>query len=129
MSRIVPVDKTHLSTMTWGTVTHQAPELLKEHRLTPAGDVYAFGVLLWEMVHPEKKVYGEHSNTPWAIVQHVLDGGRPVFVQQPLPGPYIRLAQRCWAANPKARPTFQEIVQLLSDVPTDLSEDEHVESW
>ena len=45
------------------------PFFFQEHRLAPAEDLYVFGVLLWEMVHPDKKVYGEHSNTPWAIVQ------------------------------------------------------------
>ena len=36
-------------TETVGTVTHQPPELLREGLLTPAADVWAFGVLLWSV--------------------------------------------------------------------------------
>ena len=38
-----------ISTGTFGTVTHMPPELLTTGRLSKAVDVYAFGVLLWEM--------------------------------------------------------------------------------
>ena len=38
-----------MRTQTFGTVTHMPPELLTDGRLTKAGDVYAFGVLLWGM--------------------------------------------------------------------------------
>jgi serine/threonine protein kinase len=38
-----------ISTGTFGTVTHMPPELLTTGRLSKSVDVYAFGVLLWEM--------------------------------------------------------------------------------
>ena len=38
-----------VDTDTYGTVTHMPPELLMEGKLTKSADVYAFGVLLWEM--------------------------------------------------------------------------------
>ncbi len=38
-----------ISTGTFGTVTHMPPELLTTGRLSKKVDVYAFGVLLWEM--------------------------------------------------------------------------------
>ena len=38
-----------VSTGTFGTVTHMPPELLTTGRLSKSVDVYAFGVLLWEM--------------------------------------------------------------------------------
>eukprot|EP00879_Flechtneria_rotunda_P024348 GHRR01025807.1.p1 GENE.GHRR01025807.1~~GHRR01025807.1.p1 ORF type:complete len:558 (+),score=172.49 GHRR01025807.1:730-2403(+) len=34
----------------YGTITHMAPETIKEGLLGPACDVYAWGVLLWEMI-------------------------------------------------------------------------------
>lgn len=36
---------THVETGSYGTPTHAAPELLREGRLSPAVDVFAFGVL------------------------------------------------------------------------------------
>jgi serine/threonine protein kinase len=32
-----------------GTLTHMAPELLLQGRASKASDVYAFGILLWEL--------------------------------------------------------------------------------
>ena len=40
-----------VETQTTGTVTHMPPELLMEGLLTKAGDVWAFGILMW-WVHP-----------------------------------------------------------------------------
>lgn len=42
-----------VDTDTYGTVTHMPPELLMEGKLTKSADVYAFGVLLWEMYSGE----------------------------------------------------------------------------
>ena len=36
-----------VATQTMGTVTHMPPELLMEGLLTKAGDVWAFGILMW----------------------------------------------------------------------------------
>ena len=36
-----------VETQTMGTVTHMPPELLMEGLLTKAGDVWAFGILMW----------------------------------------------------------------------------------
>ena len=47
LSRTLKVGQTHRSTRTVGTVTHMPPELLRLGKLSPAGDVYAFGIILW----------------------------------------------------------------------------------
>eukprot|EP00798_Chlamydomonas_sp_ICE-L_P009856 gene9856-7747_t len=44
LSRALAEDQTHLSTRTMGTVSHMAPELLRSGKLSPAADVYAFGI-------------------------------------------------------------------------------------
>ncbi len=36
---------THVDTGSYGTATHAAPELLRQGRLSPAVDAYAFGIL------------------------------------------------------------------------------------
>lgn len=45
MSRSIGVMATHLTTKSFGTVTHMPPELLMHNQLKRAGDVYAFGVM------------------------------------------------------------------------------------
>ncbi len=32
-----------------GTVTHMPPELIEEGKVYPQGDVYSFGILMWEV--------------------------------------------------------------------------------
>lgn len=67
-----------------------------------------------------KGVYDDVGSTmaqQWVIAQRVVDTGmRPVFTAPAVPGPYVKLAQRCWSTDPAQRPTFSEIVQLLEAV-------------
>lgn len=50
LSLALDPDSTHISQMHAGTLTHMAPELLLHGRASKASDVYAFGILLWELV-------------------------------------------------------------------------------
>lgn len=40
---------THRSTTSLGTITHMSPEVLRSGRLSKAADVYAFGIMMWEV--------------------------------------------------------------------------------
>lgn len=53
LSRVLK-DKNHIKTQTFGTVTHMPPELLAKGTLSPSSDVYAVGVLMWEIFTGEK---------------------------------------------------------------------------
>jgi hypothetical protein len=54
LSRVLQDDKNHIKTQTFGTVTHVPPELLSKGTLTTKADVYAIGVLMWELYTAEK---------------------------------------------------------------------------
>ena len=59
--------ETHVSALTGqGTLTHMAPELLLHGHISKRGDVYAFGILLWELFTGEKAFRG----TPKALLPH-----------------------------------------------------------
>ena len=45
LSRALSQGASHLSTRTYGTVTHMAPELLSSGHLRQASDVYSFGIM------------------------------------------------------------------------------------
>jgi serine/threonine protein kinase len=83
-----------------GTLSHMAPELLLDGRISKASDVYAFGILLWELLT------GGHAfkGVPRALLGHrvAAEGLRPLFeVDAPLD--YQLLACRCWESDPTIR--------------------------
>jgi serine/threonine protein kinase len=45
----------------YATITHMSPEYIRDKLLSPAADVYAFGVLLWQMFTGKR---------PWAGLSH-----------------------------------------------------------
>ena len=45
LSRSLKSGQTHRSTRTFGTVNHMSPEQLRLGKMSPAGDVYAFGIM------------------------------------------------------------------------------------
>lgn len=47
--RSLMAGQSHRSTRTLGTFNRAPPELLRLGRLSPSCDVYAFGVLIWEL--------------------------------------------------------------------------------
>jgi serine/threonine protein kinase len=63
-----------------GTLTHMAPELLLHGRASKASDVYAFGILLWELVTGLRAFQGmrptyariDHSSPLPVVRLHIL---------------------------------------------------------
>ncbi|GIM09632.1 hypothetical protein Vretimale_13478 [Volvox reticuliferus] len=110
LSRCLKEGQTHHSTKTVGTVTHMPPELLRSGKLTLSGDVYSFGIIMWELltgsVPYRGLMYGE------VVERVVVSHRRPEFPEH-TPHEYRSLAERCWAADAAARPTFVAVLAEL----------------
>lgn len=105
---------------TVGSLFHQAPELLLEQAYMHAVDVYAFGILIYEISHRARAYSNVATGLPGSIdkqtfiTQVTHDSRRPVW-QHPDPKLH-QLAQQCWAHSPDARPDFAHIVQTLTSL-------------
>ena len=100
------------------TTTARSPILrqLSSVERSMAADVYAFGIILWELITCEV-LYPDARGLAFFVDKVGTEGGRP-----PLPNLEIcdeataALMVACWSAKPSARPRFREIVRALQDI-------------
>jgi serine/threonine protein kinase len=90
------------------TCHYAAPELfLEDAKLTPAVDVWAFGLLLYE-IFAESAVF-PRSYSPFDVIRQLRKHERPIIPTSC--GQYMdNLIRRCWSENPSVRPSFNEIL-------------------
>jgi serine/threonine protein kinase len=90
-----------------------APECYEDQR-GPASDVFAFGLILYEIVVGQSAF--PKSLNRWAIVKRLLmEEALPAIPSLVLPA--VRaLIRDCWAFDPDERPTFCEVVELLESM-------------
>ena len=108
LSRMVP-SNAGICTSSCGTVRYMPPELLKNGLLTPAADVYSFGMLLWELISGTKPYHKKDNKD---IVLDVVDGIRPPIPPH-WPLDIASLIESCWDQDHTQRPTFPQIVSLI----------------
>lgn len=94
-----------------GTPVFMAPEILNEYCYSKASDVYAYSILLYQMI-TLKKPYEGYSF--FQLIRNVPTGIRPQF-NDDVPNCFRKLIERCWENDPDKRPTFDEIVHLLEN--------------
>ncbi|CAD7702914.1 unnamed protein product [Ostreobium quekettii] len=104
--------RSYIQTNTFGTVSHMPPELLSDGILTPATDVYSFGMMLFEMISGEAP-YSSMEYTE--IVMGVVAGVRPTIPRN-CPPAVALLIKDCWHRDYRLRPTFREIADRLDNI-------------
>ena len=92
-----------------GTPLYMAPEIWSNAEYSTACDVYAFGIILYEILSTEEP-FKELSM--YDVRSQTLKGIRPK-IDSSIPPSYTDLIQCCWAQNPADRPSFDEIVESL----------------
>ncbi|XP_017036202.1 protein sevenless isoform X1 [Drosophila kikkawai] len=98
-------------------VRWMSPESLVDGVFTTQSDVWAFGVLCWEILTLGQQPYAARNN--FEVLAHVKEGGR---LQQPAicPEKLYALLLLCWRTDPWERPSFRRCYNTLHALSTDL---------
>ncbi|XP_058098012.1 cysteine-rich receptor-like protein kinase 2 [Magnolia sinica] len=126
LARLLPEDKSHLSTRFAGTLGYTAPEYAIHGQLTEKVDTYSYGVVVLEIIS------GEKSNDPtrepekqylleWAWNLYENDTLMELVDENLDPKDYtvdemkkvIEIALMCTQSSVTSRPTMSEVVVLL----------------
>lgn len=116
-----------------------APEVISGAKHTQASDVYSFGMVLWELLSGaapfsevrkqdevrHKVILGDRPHIPHIFYGSNIDrcttppnasfspNAANIHLADTVFAPYIHLIERCWSTDPEARPTSNEVEQLL----------------
>ncbi|KAE8124259.1 hypothetical protein FH972_019161 [Carpinus fangiana] len=118
-------DKSHISTGVAGTLGYMAPEYLVRGQLTEKADVYAFGVLVLEVVSGRKNsVFSQGSSSVLLSVwRHYKANKITQSVDPALKGIYsekeasnvLQIGLLCTQASAALRPSMSEVVEMLNN--------------
>jgi serine/threonine protein kinase len=93
-----------------GTVAWMAPEVIRNEKCSEKVDVWAYGVMLWELLT---------CQVPYAQVEssRVILGVGNHHLRLPIPDAcptgFRALIQRCWSSRPRNRPSFAQLAVSL----------------
>uniref|UniRef100_A0A2K6GLP0 Tyrosine-protein kinase n=1 Tax=Propithecus coquereli TaxID=379532 RepID=A0A2K6GLP0_PROCO len=110
MTRYVLDDQYVSSVGTKFPVKWSAPEVFHYFKYSSKSDVWAFGILMWEVFSLGKQPYDLYDNSQ--VVVKVSQGHR-LYRPQLASDTIYQIMYSCWHELPEKRPTFQ---QLLSSI-------------
>ncbi|XP_059637971.1 wall-associated receptor kinase-like 8 [Cornus florida] len=123
LSRSVPLNKTHLTTLVAGTFGYLDPEYFRSGQLTDKSDVYSFGVVLAELLTGRKAVSSNSSYEGLVLrfrlsikesgLFEILDALVVNEGQEEEINVVATLAKRCLKLNAKKRPSMKEVAAEL----------------
>ncbi|KAL8252309.1 hypothetical protein R6Q59_036002 [Mikania micrantha] len=130
LSKIGPTNQpsTYVNTLIKGTFGYLDPNYYATGKLTRKSDVYAFGVVLLEVLCRKRAVDKSLDEEEWGLVTWVQDsikeGNLKNIIDLDIRGEispkclkeYVKLAERCLHNSPKHRPTMAEILFSLESV-------------
>ncbi|XP_010027455.2 cysteine-rich receptor-like protein kinase 42 [Eucalyptus grandis] len=123
LARCIAPDKSHLSTGIAGTLGYMAPEYLVRGQLTEKADVYAFGVLVLEILSGRKSsIFAQGSDSVLQSVwKHYKSNNLAACVDPALRGKFpvqeasdvLQISLLCTQASMELRPTMSGVVEML----------------
>ena len=101
-----------IQTMRIGSYPWMAPEVLVSQNYNEKADIYSYAMILYELVTLR---YPFSECTDQKLIQfRVMNRKRPTLDEN-TPEPIATMIQRCWAQDPRERPSFAEIMAQFKD--------------
>lgn len=100
-----------------GTVLWMAPEMITQRTWSDKTDVYAFGIILWELLSGEDPTLlaGESARSAMSLLVAIASGKRPPMSAIAHIDPKIQaLIQQCWDQEPRERPSMRRVLDILN---------------
>ena len=99
----------------------QAPEIIKKAEIDHTADIYAFGIILWELF-TRQIPFGQFT---WMsqTADYITSGGRPEMPPEAQAFPeFVNIMKQCWSEKRAQRPPFLQVCQQLAGLrpPVDL---------
>jgi len=99
-----------------GTPYYMSPEQVRGEPATESMDIYAFGILLYELLTGQKPVEGDTLERLFFAILNETLKPEPML-QAGAPAPIVDLVLRCTAKKPEGRPrSFAEVIAELERV-------------
>nr|KAJ0187433.1 hypothetical protein LSAT_V11C900491650 [Lactuca sativa] len=119
---------TCVNTLVKGTFGYLDPNYFSTGKLTRKSDVYAFGVVLLEVLCRKRAVDRRLDEEQWGLVtwaqesikegnlNNIIDSGIKAQISSKCLKEFVRIVERCLLNNPKQRPTMAEVVVTLDSI-------------
>lgn len=104
-----------------GTFAYLAPERYKGQKFTEKSDIYALGIVFWELAArvasgTYQRPYSEYAylKVDFKIALHAAEKNLRPSIPSETPSNFKQVIQLCWDADPNKRPAARQIAEMLS---------------
>ena len=109
-----------------GTLCYMCPEVATLQPYNHKADVFSFGILLWQLIVCQEPYCCVKNDSLYRDL--FVNNIRPP-VEKKWPKELTLLMQRCWSVSFEERPSFQQVIESIDSIITNLSKKRKTLAW